>query len=750
MESGYLSLPPPGFGTRPWLIQAHGRHKETVTFVDMLDRSAHEALIPDMQDKICLGCVYGGDWFLMLDEISGDCFLLHLTAYSCKIPLPPLEFLGRCAVLGSPANPWANPNCTVVITSVPEYSGQNFLLHCHSGDEDWTKLAVHDSGWIYGHITSCAGKLYAAAVNNLLAIDVVDGAIQTEGMHIAGKEASDLSLKNYFVESCGVLFEVRVEYLGRPDDGAIVEIIVHRLDLSVPDPIWMRVESIGDDRAFLLAGDYGSSCPAVEGLTQGNCIYLVWSSCDCERLYKFCLDDRTISFHKVLPSPTQAWCRAFWAIPESIQAAELKEPTFPGLPSNEANLLSDSELFLMEKHAVSSAPWHDLLPELLPLLVSKLSCPVDILLFRAVCKSWNIVPSMEEQDKVWPWLMHCSKQDGTCKMFDPLRGKEYTLSIDAFKSDDRTILRSSKDGWVFVSTGDEIDDIFIINPFTEDIMELPMFDRCYHFHGVSFSSTPCFVLVDAHVSGLRRIGQEDWQEIFLEFQVPFPVAYNNPVYYRGGFYCLGRKGNIGVFDPNDRTWTVLDKPEPIHGEPMNVFDEVHEGSEFCYLVVLAGELISVFQRSADEPPRVFKLDEAKMAWIQVEDIGGAALFLDYRSSFAVASPEAGHGNKIYFPRYSEDAKQAAFYDLETKTYSPAYYGLKSPTNCGQFATTETKICSVVIIVFLWIIWKCRNTKIFRHDDEANNLVAAKCRDDLALWPHRCGRPEGRALMLERS
>lgn len=107
----------------------------------------------------------------------------------------------------------------------------------------------------------------------------------------------------------------------------------------------------------------------------------------------------------------------------------------------------------------------------------------------------------------------------------------------------------------------------------------------------------------------------------------------------------------------------------------------HEGREFCYLVELGGKLVSVFVRNANEPPRVFKLDEAMMVWIEMHEIGGAALFLDYRASYSVASPEGGHGNRIYFPRYSEDGKQAAFYDMETKLYYPSFYGLKQPLQC---------------------------------------------------------------------
>lgn len=164
----------------------------------------------------------------------------------------------------------------------------------------------------------------------------------------------------------------------------------------------------------------------------------------------------------------------------------------------------------------------------------------------------------------------------------------------------------------------------------------------------------------------------------------FPVALNNPVLFCGKFYCLGRKGNIGVFDPGSKdrktAWKILDKPEPVHAE-MEVYDDDHEGREFCYLVELRGKPMSVFMRNSTEPPRVFRIDEMTMSWIEVEDIGGAALFLDSRVSYAVESPEAGHGNRIYFPRYSEDGKQPSFYNMETKMYCPTFYGLKNPLNC---------------------------------------------------------------------
>lgn len=46
--------------------------------------------------------------------------------------------------------------------------------------------------------------------------------------------------------------------------------------------------------------------------------------------------------------------------------------------------------------------------------------------------AWSKVSNPIEQAKVWPWLMHISKQDGMCRLFDPLRGEVYIMKIDTF------------------------------------------------------------------------------------------------------------------------------------------------------------------------------------------------------------------------------------------------------------------------------------------------------------------------------
>ncbi|KAL6594074.1 hypothetical protein ACP70R_048975 [Stipagrostis hirtigluma subsp. patula] len=700
---------PAGFGTRPWLVQARPG-TTTLTLVDALDRSLHEATIPELQGKTCLGCVHNGEWLVMLDDATRECFLLSLTAAGGPrrrrpmIPLPPLreplEHLATCVVLGSPGQ----PDCAVMVASSVE-AGERFLLHGRPGDPEWTRLASPVPGVTFGSLMiSFRGEVYAfVSSNNLIAIGVVDGgevrARRVGTIRDDEEERRGSSYYNHLVESCGELFLVCVQQIGCFDeDGMPTDIIVYRLDgLSDAESMaWRRVESIGGGRAFLISGDYGFSCAAVDGQMEGNCVYLVWSCCDCERLYKFCLDDMTISYHQILPQPTHPWCRAFWSVPIGIQAMEEQEQDFSSrsLPKK-VDQPNDMDNHIDEEvQANCSPPWHDLPLELLQLVVSNLSL-VDRLRFPAVCKSWSMVTNPIEQAKVWPWLMHCS--NGTCKMLDPLRGKEYTLRVETFKTDDeRHIFRSSKDGWVIVSSGSKDNEIFIINPFTGDIVQgPPKLKGRYSYNGVSFSSTRMlsncvFFGITSTLTGefvavyTWRHGEDAWSRRGFDYGVSmFPVARNNPVLFHGKFYCLGRKGNLGVFDPGSKTlkraWKILDKPAPVH-EEMELLDGDHEGREFCYLVELEGEPISVFMRNAAEPPRVFKLDKTKMAWTEVEEIGGAALFLDSRASYAVALPEGGHGNRIYFPRFSEDGKQMAFYDMETKMYHPSFYGLKQPMN----------------------------------------------------------------------
>ncbi|KAF8647662.1 hypothetical protein HU200_065299 [Digitaria exilis] len=51
-----------------------------------------------------------------------------------------------------------------------------------------------------------------------------------------------------------------------------------------------------------------------------------------------------------------------------------------------------------------------------------------------------------------------------------------------------------------------------------------------------------------------------------------------------------------------------------------------------------------------------------------------------------------------------------------------------------------RVRTAVLTCVLWNIWKCRNAKVFRSQDETNSQIANRCRDDLLLWSNRSKAP----------
>lgn len=100
-----------------------------------------------------------------------------------------------------------------------------------------------------------------------------------------------------------------------------------------------------------------------------------------------------------------------------------------------------------------------------------------------MCKEWSLTSDIIPKANAWPWLMHSPNiADGVCKFFDPINEREYTLKIGALLAYEQLTFRFSKDGWVVVTEGNEM--TFILNPFTQEVIDLPNIDR-YFFDGIS-------------------------------------------------------------------------------------------------------------------------------------------------------------------------------------------------------------------------------------------------------------------------
>ncbi|KAL3511935.1 hypothetical protein ACH5RR_024652 [Cinchona calisaya] len=339
-----------------------------------------------------------------------------------------------------------------------------------------------------------------------------------------------------------------------------------------------------------------------------------------------------------------------------------------------------------ENKLMEGRNWTDIPEDLLETILSSLYLK-DVQRFHLVCKTWQSVadpkfhhplryPVVESQ-----WLVQKIYDEDKCKFFHPLYGDRYCVDIPELRD---AYIRYSKDGWLFMSRDDY--EIFFYNPFSNAKIELPdLPSRCF-FRGVTFTSTPtsygCMVFgfsasfEDSVTIFTIKCGDEDWIEKEFENNLPIFPSHCNPIFHNEKFYILGKNGNIGVYDPKDEHWTVLDNPEKLN-------EYIYEN----YLVDCDGDLMAVFVASTGSQISVYKLDELKMDWEEVNDLGDHMFFLSIRNSFSRKSVIDVMKNKIYFPRFH--GKYCVFYSLDTRMYETFGSGFSKDS---LFDTAELSHC----------------------------------------------------------
>ncbi|KAJ1701201.1 hypothetical protein LUZ63_000980 [Rhynchospora breviuscula] len=685
---------PSNFFYQPWIIGCHGAEKHTTTFIDPMEKTVEEKNIFEMKGKLCFGCI--DEWLFLWDEQSKECFFLDLNSL-LKVHLPSLpEFttLPREKIiytnfsLSSSPN---HPNCVVILHVVkidtePLTVQERFFLCCQPHDARWNKILHGQEIW--GAPSAILdGKIYTFGVDCVIVFDVLSLlAGQVDARTISAPKLPQFPIKNMvhhnLVKSCGCIYLVRLHHYCQ---GPINNIDIHCLDISSHE--WLRVDSMGD-RAFFLSNMSCVSVCATDVGVECNCIYyLTFYGRNEGRIYKFCLEDQTMTFSLTPTDENAVGSRFCWFVPTRMPKRTIMGSS--AHPTNDLNEVFTDKIIMENKITSSfSRPWNDLPMDLVESLLPHLSS-VDALRFFTVCKTWNLASDSIQKAKTWPWLMYQEKSDGTCKLLDPLNGKEYTTSVGLPSSVFPIRMLCSKEGWVIVL--DAANAMFMVNPLNEDVVELPPLKKFNaNFCGITFTSIPtspdCVVLAFcADINGDIYIykwhsGDKDWTFI-CDYESPpmHTAAKTNPIFFQGEFYCLAKTGELGIFNPVDKTWRMLDKLRSVYLE-----DEIpNTGMEDCYLLELDGNLISVFKCNySNNDVRIIKLDTEKMEWIPVKDLAGWTIFLDPRSSFAKPSPHKSWSNKILFTAFcSTTIKTCATYCMESKRYDIHFCDTKKPFDC---------------------------------------------------------------------
>ncbi|XP_019163510.1 PREDICTED: F-box/kelch-repeat protein At1g57790-like [Ipomoea nil] len=332
--------------------------------------------------------------------------------------------------------------------------------------------------------------------------------------------------------------------------------------------------------------------------------------------------------------------------------------------------------------------WAGLPIELLSEMLTHLQLPQTRFSFHKVCKYWDsiqdpkhhsplIFPTLQSQ-----WLLHKDTYHGTvCKFFHPFYPDRF--AIDDVPDLNKAVLMHSNNGWLLIArrslrNNPKIDlfwdwqnSLFFINPFTKERVDLPEADFLGDWKSATFVSDPTspdckvFGVVSFTDTFVRfetiRRGEAEWVRHSFE-DIPTIFQSNcHPVFHNQKLYCLGRHGEMGVFefDPDDeesKKWTIHE----VLGSPPE--EETFES----YLVECEGELLAVFLSFMGEKISVVRLDEERMEWMKVESLGDFMVFISLPTSFARKKMVDGMENKIYFPRLSGD--YTVFYCLATKTY----------------------------------------------------------------------------------
>ncbi|KAL6657319.1 hypothetical protein ACP70R_005099 [Stipagrostis hirtigluma subsp. patula] len=687
-----LPVPPAlEVGSKPLLIRFNGDDEQKPpTIVDPFDDDGGREEILELQmlqGKQCLAC-FEGEWLLMFDDGTSECFLLSLASLS-KIPLPPLltpvEPLCRCALSSSPTL----PGCTVMFSTFFE----NYLVYCKPGDDEWWELPDETDGTynaIMGDIVSSHGRFYVPT--DMGSFIMIDGSlpssyqVKIEERGIPHPSTVRWGTIERLVESDGDVFLLQF-YLYGMHSSEVIGVDIHRLDTS--RCVWSKVESIGD-RAIFVGGNCAVLSPASRAGIRPGCVHLLHESCpDGIRLYTIQLDDWTMTF-KLLPGSSYS---KYWVIPPSFKK-EINEPltSFSTNSDNRIKLTFDED----SEH-VTAAPWSTLPLDMVEELVPRISF-IDYFNVREVCKSWSSISKPIQyatRYPTYPMLMSiCSSPAGVLKLFDPIVEKEYTVKNNSLVpcNDYFQMLLFAKHGWVMVMRGAKY--MFAANPFTGDMVELPEIPWLGNeFDGISFSSTPkspdCMVFTvckernpsrnDYLYVMVWRVGDEHWTSMKIDDHTQFRTAYSNPVFYHGEFYCLGTRGNLGVFNPDNMTWRVLDKPGPVlDGDPM-------PGDLYCHLLEFRDDLVAIFRPHGDGPIDLYRLDRSQMIWTKIERLDDEVIFVDNWNAVMMPAPRDGCSNRIYVPKPGGfnrvgEADKSAFYDVKSRKYYPSYYGLTERMN----------------------------------------------------------------------
>ncbi|KAJ4982126.1 hypothetical protein NE237_032963 [Protea cynaroides] len=309
--------------------------------------------------------------------------------------------------------------------------------------------------------------------------------------------------------------------------------------------------------------------------------------------------------------------------------------------------------------------WSGLLPELMELILDRLTHISDHLHFASVCSFWKSVTinycyHRRHLPRRLPLLMLPGNDNTETRNFLSLSsGKCYGFHIPEIH---QKWCGGSTQGWL-ITVDESTEEIQLFNPVSRDCIRLPSLPTFYllpdfiedshpsdYISKAVLSTNPCrtsdYVLlaIVGHDEKLAyyKSGADKWIDMRTRWNL-----FEDVIYYKGLFYAICYHGVVLSYDfSSEPPIETLITGGPPEGRTCNRY----------YLVESLGELLLVLRHFNERTPdktvrfQVRKLDERKREWIQMKCIGNRILFLGNGCSMSIAAqdfPEC-KGNSIYF------------------------------------------------------------------------------------------------------
>ncbi|KAI3928506.1 hypothetical protein MKW98_024107 [Papaver atlanticum] len=527
----------------------------------------------------------------------------------------------------------------------------------------------------------------------------------------------------HWVESGDEIFKVHLNCSPR-GFRKVASTHIFKLDLS--SMTWVLLKTLDDHVLFLCINMdtleskkcYSSStacCSAADmGLERGCLFYTLLED---QTLYTFEVEDNaTTIIMPCLKLPTPWFLPTWIMMPTTVNSKHVagrrrritdllvSQDTTAANTEEDMSRLSNSggelealkQLDLLNSNDISEA-------------VARFLHPVDYNHFRLACKQNSVLlPALNRTSAIprtitttcsSPWLISISEDDEEANwdIVDPIHNNDkYLMKLSNQLLVGATI-RFSEDGWLLLSNGKKT--VFCYNPFTKAVIRLPDLPDDYVLGGMSFSLVPtsrdCVVAIISNwwelageneisflvINPAKRVKNRTPSWTIYQFNYEghvednFIPCINNPVFYKGAFYCLDYNGMLGVFNlKGGVSWKILPKSLKQFG-----------GFYPSYLVECEEKLLLVNVGQSGKLVEIYRLDDSEMVWVKLNSLGKHALFISYTSSFSTVAPRSCMENNIYFPRLY--AGKVLYYSLDTCRYhsvghsSRDFHSSKERSNC---------------------------------------------------------------------